>query len=237
MNSQRNPLLLIATALLLRLQGIWSVCSVSRCPGLHLDSAVFPLRQGKSLPEHCFPQTKKKPNVNTPEILKHCCLPYGSPCSGVWLYNALHRNEECTAAFNSLPVDSLHIFLQETQPFLYLFFPIPSMQQINILVITGCLHTVPFEAHCKHCTDIFVWIFIVVFPPDIFASFRILSGSFFPQLQLSFMGFCGGSDGKESACSSGDPGSILGWRRSPGEGNGFPLQCSCLGNLMNKGVW
>lgn len=131
MNSQRNPLLLIATALLLRLQGIWSVCSVSRCPGLHLDSAVFPLRQGKSLPEHCFPQTKKKPNVNTPEILKHCCLPCGSPCSGVWLYNALHRNEECTAAFNSLPVDSLHIFLQETQPFLYLFFPIPSMQQIN----------------------------------------------------------------------------------------------------------
>lgn len=88
-------------------------------PGL----CCFPLRQGKSLPEHCFPQTKKKLHVNTPEILKHCCLPCGSPCNGVWLYNALHRNEECTAAFNSLPVDSLHIFLQETQPFLYLFLP------------------------------------------------------------------------------------------------------------------
>ena len=36
------------------------------------------------------------------------------------------------------------------------------------------------------------------------------------------LGFPGGSDGKESACSAGDPGSI------PGEGNGYPLQYSCL---------
>ena len=34
------------------------------------------------------------------------------------------------------------------------------------------------------------------------------------------MGFPGGSDGKESACNAGDPGSIRGFRRSPGEGNG-----------------
>ena len=38
----------------------------------------------------------------------------------------------------------------------------------------------------------------------------------------------GGSDGKESACSTGDPGSIPGSGRSPGEGNGNPLQYSCL---------
>ena len=38
----------------------------------------------------------------------------------------------------------------------------------------------------------------------------------------------GGSDGKESACSVGDPGSIPGSGRSPGEGNGNPLQYSCL---------
>jgi len=37
------------------------------------------------------------------------------------------------------------------------------------------------------------------------------------------MGFPGGSDGKESACNAGDPGSILGLGRSPGEGNGNPL--------------
>ena len=51
------------------------------------------------------------------------------------------------------------------------------------------------------------------------------------------MGFSGGSDGKESACNAGDQGSILGLGRSPGEGNGNPLQYSCLGNLIDKGAW
>ena len=41
------------------------------------------------------------------------------------------------------------------------------------------------------------------------------------------MGFPGGSDGKASACNAGDPGSIPELRRSPGEGNGNPLQYSC----------
>ena len=48
------------------------------------------------------------------------------------------------------------------------------------------------------------------------------------------MGFPGGSDDKESACNSGDPGSILGSGRSPGGGNGYPLQYSCLENSMNR---
>ena len=47
----------------------------------------------------------------------------------------------------------------------------------------------------------------------------------------------GGSDGKESACSAGDLGSILGSGRSPGEGNGNPLQYSCLENPMERGAW
>ena len=51
------------------------------------------------------------------------------------------------------------------------------------------------------------------------------------------MGAQGGSDGKESACSEGDLGSIPGLGRSPGEGNGNPLQCSCLENSMDRGVW
>ena len=46
-----------------------------------------------------------------------------------------------------------------------------------------------------------------------------------------------GSDGKESACSAGDGGSIPGWGRSPGEGNGNPLQYSCLENPMDRGAW
>ena len=44
------------------------------------------------------------------------------------------------------------------------------------------------------------------------------------------MGFPGGSDSKESACIAGDPGSILGLGRSPGERNGCLLQYSCLEN-------
>ena len=50
-------------------------------------------------------------------------------------------------------------------------------------------------------------------------------------------GFPGGSDDKESDYNAGDPGLIPGWRRSPGEGNGNPLQYSCLENPMDRGVW
>ena len=50
-------------------------------------------------------------------------------------------------------------------------------------------------------------------------------------------GFPGGSDGKESACNAGDLGSIPGLGRSPEEGNGNPLQYSCLGNPMNRRAW
>ena len=44
------------------------------------------------------------------------------------------------------------------------------------------------------------------------------------------------SDGKESACNARDLGSIPGSGRSPGEGNGNPLQYSCLENLMDRGI-
>ena len=46
-----------------------------------------------------------------------------------------------------------------------------------------------------------------------------------------------GSVGKESAYNAGDPGSIPGLGRSPGEGNGNPLQYSCLENPMGRGAW
>ena len=51
------------------------------------------------------------------------------------------------------------------------------------------------------------------------------------------MGFPGGSDSKESTCNAGDVGAIPGLGRSPGKGNGNPLQYSCLGNLMARGAW
>ena len=51
------------------------------------------------------------------------------------------------------------------------------------------------------------------------------------------MEFPGGSDGKESACNAGDPASIPGLGRSPGEGNGNPLQYSYLEDSMDRGAW
>ena len=47
----------------------------------------------------------------------------------------------------------------------------------------------------------------------------------------------GGSDSKESTCSMGNLGSIPGLGRSVGGGHGNPLQCSCLENTMDRGVW
>ena len=49
--------------------------------------------------------------------------------------------------------------------------------------------------------------------------------------------FPGGSDGKASAYNAGDLGSIPWLETSPGEGNGNPLQYSCLQSPMDKGVW
>ena len=51
------------------------------------------------------------------------------------------------------------------------------------------------------------------------------------------LGFPGGSDGKESACSAGNLGSIPRSGRSPGGGHGNPLQYSCLENLLDRGAW
>ena len=52
-----------------------------------------------------------------------------------------------------------------------------------------------------------------------------------------YLGFPGGSDGKEFTYDAGDLGSIPGLGRSPGEGNGNPLQYSCLENPLDRGAW
>ena len=50
-------------------------------------------------------------------------------------------------------------------------------------------------------------------------------------------GFPDSLNSKEYACNAGDPGLIPGSGRSPGEGHGNPLQCSCLENPMDRGAW
>ena len=57
------------------------------------------------------------------------------------------------------------------------------------------------------------------------------------KIALSYKGFPHSSVGKESACNTGDLGSIPGSGRSPGEGNSNPLQYSCLENPMDRGAW
>ena len=59
----------------------------------------------------------------------------------------------------------------------------------------------------------------------------------FYELYTLIIFFPGGSEVKVSAWNPGDPGSIPGLGRSPGEGNGNPLQYSCLENTMEGGAW
>ena len=68
----------------------------------------------------------------------------------------------------------------------------------------------------------------------------IVGGVAESQTQLSdfhFHTFPGGSDGKDSACNEGDPGSIPESGRSPGEGNGNACQNSCQENSVDRGSW
>ena len=71
-------------------------------------------------------------------------------------------------------------------------------------------------------------------------SFQFVGGEIQEQFKatcLCVLDFSGGSDDKESACNAGDMGSIPGLGRSPGEGNGYPLQYFCLENSMDRGIW
>ena len=69
--------------------------------------------------------------------------------------------------------------------------------------------------------------------------YNILAFSYFSiePFYFTLVGFPGGSDGKESPCNAGDLDSIPSSGRSSGEGNGNPLQCSCLENPMGRGAW
>ena len=61
---------------------------------------------------------------------------------------------------------------------------------------------------------------------------------FFSFITVKFRGgFPGSSVSKESACNSGDPGLISGSGKSPGKGNGNPIQYSCLENPIDRGAW
>ena len=84
----------------------------------------------------------------------------------------------------------------------------------------------------------------VVETPCLTPALQIIHGAFKYQMlpaslffKMGLWDFPGGSDGKESAHSAGDQGSIPGLGRCPGGGNGNPLQYSCLENAMDGGSW
>ena len=79
-------------------------------------------------------------------------------------------------------------------------------------------------------------LFIVMLPKAHMTSHSRMSGSRLEGVK-KVRGFPGGSDGKASAYSAGDPGLIPGSGRYPREGNGNPLQYSCLENPMDTGAW
>ena len=70
-------------------------------------------------------------------------------------------------------------------------------------------------------------------------SFHTLLGfaNIYLNVSSAGMGLPGGSDGKQSACNTGDPSPIPGLGRSPEKGNSKPLQYSCLENSMNRDAW
>ena len=70
-----------------------------------------------------------------------------------------------------------------------------------------------------------------------FSEIIINTAFLFEEHQFKQLGFPHSSVGKESACNAGDLGLIPGLGRSPGEGNGYPLQYSCLENPMDRRAW
>ena len=86
-------------------------------------------------------------------------------------------------------------------------------------------------------SDNFTSPFLIWIPFIYFSHLIDVARTFFTMLKyVPSTGFPGGSDGKESACSAGDPGLIPELGRFSGEGNGYPLQCYCLENSMDRGA-
>ena len=89
------------------------------------------------------------------------------------------------------------------------------------------------------CRDAYVWCVVVIKGKgrverlDAYSSLITINKS----VSGGSEHFPGGSDGKESACKMGEPGSIPGLGRSPGEGKGNPLQYYFLENSMDRGAW
>ena len=95
--------------------------------------------------------------------------------------------------------------------------------------------------HLLHSVLPFIPLWLMGLIPCKISSLYFAWNLFIPRVYTlvhpAHRGFPGDSDGKESSCNAGDPGSIPGLRRSPEEGNGYPLRYTRLGNPMDRRAW
>ena len=99
---------------------------------------------------------------------------------------------------------------------------------------TGSSSLFVFLIVCRQFIKVQQISVLIVYPPTLL---NLLFSQLFDGSFRIFQGFPGGSEVKASACNAGDSGSIPELGRSPGEGNGNPLQYSCLENPMERGAW
>ena len=103
------------------------------------------------------------------------------------------------------------------------------------------------QTRISNLTNVCFWLILKIVLPNFFLCFHLLAIVNSVAINIYIEVFIytsvwniwgpGGQDGKESACNSGDAGSIPGLGRSPGRGNGNPLQYSCLVNSTERGTW
>jgi len=132
-------------------------------------------------------------------------------CSDVW-WHFTHSRASSKIWIN--PLKPYHCFISQVHVMFYFLFLLPFRHSSQHLhkELTSC-QEITFFAHLSEAM-----------PHPL---------KFYHEILL---GLPGSPVGKESACNAGDQGSIPGWGRSPGEGNGSPLQYS-LENPMDRGAW
>ena len=111
----------------------------------------------------------------------------------------------------------------------------PFVHSFIHLFIRSCLLSfLPFSFHVRFAEALLTYGWTTLHNYyNVILSYYIIS----MRLYYNNQGFPGGAEVKASACSVGDLGLIPGLGRSPGEGNGNPLQYSCLENPMDGGAW
>ena len=147
----------------------------------------------------------------------------------VWLIDLLHVPWSSLGPFMLLQMALLHFFLNGwvySIVCMYHFF-IHSLVNGHL----GCFHVMVIVNSAAVNTRLHVSFQIMVFSR--YMSWSGVEGSYMVAIRASLVAYIG----KESACNAGEPGSIPGLGRPPGEGNGNLLQYSCLENSMDREVW